>query len=229
MEKYKFTEEKMFHNGRVLKRIIRIEDNLVGGWIESEKNLSQSGKCFVYGDAKVYDNAEVYGDVIVCDSAIIYDNAEVCGNAEICGDVIVCGSATIYDNATIYGNATIYCNATIYGNAEVYDNAEVCGNAEVYDNAKVYGNAKVLGDVMVCGEDEIENGYIQVSYKDVQIYKNKSSRTVTALLTNDGWRFNVGCQKLITKEFFLYRIHNNDGGLYKNPHREFYLKILSLF
>ena len=82
---------------------------------------------------------------------------------------------------------------------------------------------------MVCGEDEIENGYIQVSYKDVQTYKNKSSRTVTALLTNDGWRFNVGCQKLITKEFFLYRIHNNDGGLYKNPHREFYLKILSLF
>lgn len=145
MEKYKFTEEKMFHNGRVLKRIIRIEDNLVGGWIESEKNLSQSGKCFVY------------------------------------------------------------------------------------DNAIIYGNAKVLGDAMVCGEDEIENGYIQVSYKDVQTYKNKSSRTVTALLTNDGWRFNVGCQKLISKEFFLYRIHNNDGGLYKNPHREFYLKILSLF
>ena len=157
MEKYKFTEEKMFYNGRVLKRIIRIEDNLVGGWIESEKNLSQSGKCFVYGNAKVY------------------------------------------------GNATIH------------------GNAEVYDNAKVLGNA------IVCGEDEIENGHIQVSYKDVQTYKNKSSRTVTALLTNDGWRFNVGCQKLITKEVFLYRIHNNDGGLYKNPHREFYLKILSLF
>ena len=41
MEKYKFTEEKMFHNGRVLKRIIRIEDNLVGGWIESEKTISK--------------------------------------------------------------------------------------------------------------------------------------------------------------------------------------------
>ena len=99
----------------------------------------------------------------------------------------------------------------------------------MYDNAKVYGNAKVLGNAIVCGEDEIENGHIQVSYKDVQTYKNKSSRAVTALLTNDGWRFNVGCQKLITKEVFLYRIHNNDGGLYKNPHREFYLKILSLF
>ena len=211
MEKYKFTEEKMFHNGRVLKRIIRIEDNLVGGWIESEKNLSQSGKCFVYGDAKVYGNAEVYD------------------NAEVCGDVMVCGNAIIYGNAEVYGNAIIYDNAIIYGNAEVYDNAEVYGDAKVYGNAEVYGDAKVYGDVMVCGEDEIENGYIQVSYKDVQTYKNKSSRTVTALLTNDGWRFNVGCQKLITKEVFLYRIHNNDGGLYKNPHREFYLKILSLF
>ena len=223
MEKYKFTEEKMFHNGRVLKRIIRIEDNLVGGWIESEKNLSQSGKCFVYDNAIIYGNAKVY------DNAEVYGNAEVYDNAEVCSDVMVCGSATIYGNAKVYDSATIYGNAKVYDNEEVWGNAEVCGDVIVYDNAIIYGNAKVLGDVMVCGEDEIENGYIQVSYKDVQTYKNKSSRTVTALLTNDGWRFNVGCQKLITKEFFLYRIHNNDGGLYKNPHREFYLNILSLF
>ena len=59
MEKYKFTEEKMFYNGRVLKRIIRIEDNLVGGWIESEKNLSQSGKCFVYDNAIIYGNEKI--------------------------------------------------------------------------------------------------------------------------------------------------------------------------
>ena len=211
MEKYKFTEEKMFYNGRVLKRIIRIEDNLVGGWIESEKNLSQSGKCFVYGNAKVYGNATIHGN------AEVYDNAKVLGNA------MICGNTKVYGNATIYGNAEVCGNAKVLGDAIIYD------NAIVYDNAKVYGNAKVLGNAIVCGEDEIENGHIQVSYKDVQTYKNKSSRTVTALLTNDGWRFNVGCQKLITKEVFLYRIHNNDGGLYKNPHREFYLKILSLF
>ena len=217
MEKYKFTEEKMFYNGRVLKRIIRIEDNLVGGWIESEKNLSQSGKCFVYDNAKVYDDAIIYGNTKV------YNNTKVYGNAKVYDDAI------IYDNAEVYGNAEVYDNAEVYGNAIIYSNAKVYGNTNVLGDTEVYGNAKVLGDVIVCGEDEIENGYIQVSYKDVQTYKNKSSRTVTALLTNDGWRFNVGCQKLITKEVFLYRIHNNDGGLYKNPHREFYLKILSLF
>ena len=224
MEKYKFTEEKMFYNGRVLKRIIRIEDNLVGGWIESEKNLSQSGKCFVYGNAKVYGNATIHGN------AEVYGNAEAYGNAIIYGsNVVVYGNAKVCDNAKVYGNAKVYDNVVICDNAKVYDNAEVYDNVVVCDNAKVYGNAEVLGDVIVCGEDEIENGHIQVSYKDVQTYKNKSSRTVTALLTNDGWRFNVGCQKLITKEVFLYSIHNNDGGLYKNPHREFYLKILSLF
>ena len=217
MEKYKFTEEKMFYNGRVLKRIIRIEDNLVGGWIESEKNLSQSGKCFVYDNAKVYDDAIIYGNTKV------YNNTKVYGNAKVYDDAI------IYDNAEVYGNAEVYDNAEVYGNAIIYSNAKVYGNTNVLGDTEVYGNAKVLGDVIVCGEDEIENGYIQVSYKDVQTHKNKSSRTVTALLTNDGWRFNVGCQKLITKEVFLYRIHNNDGGLYKNPHREFYLKILSLF
>lgn len=223
MEKYKFTEEKMFYNGRVLKRIIRIEDNLVGGWIESEKNLSQSGKCFVYGNAKVYGNATIHGN------AEVYGNSEVYGNAIIHSNAIIYGNAVIHSNAVIYGNAKVYSNAMIYGVAKVYGDAEVCGVAKVYGNAEVCGVAKVCGNAEVCDEDEIENGYIQISYKDVQTYKNKLSRTVTALLTNDGWRFNVGCQKLITKEVFLYRIHNNDGGLYKNPHREFYLKILSLF
>ena len=38
-----------------------IEKGEVGGYIASEKNLSQSGDAWVYGDAEVYGNAEVYG------------------------------------------------------------------------------------------------------------------------------------------------------------------------
>ena len=39
-----------------------IEKGEVGGYIASEKNLSQSGNAWVYGNARVYGNAEVYGD-----------------------------------------------------------------------------------------------------------------------------------------------------------------------
>ena len=98
---------------RTLYRIVALADfgNVTtgdqGGYIESEKNLSQS------------DNAWVYGN------AIVYGNARVCGNA------IVCDNARVYDKAIVYGNAEVYGNAIVYGNAEV------CGNARVYGNAEV--------------------------------------------------------------------------------------------
>ena len=37
----------------------------LGGYIEKEKNLSQKGNAWVYGDAQVYGDAWVYGDARV--------------------------------------------------------------------------------------------------------------------------------------------------------------------
>nr|DAI16965.1 MAG TPA: Putative transferase, nesg, ydcK, Structural Genomics.38A [Caudoviricetes sp.] len=48
----------------------------VGGYIASEKNLSQYGNAWVSGDARVYGNARVYGD------AEVYGNAWVSGDAD---------------------------------------------------------------------------------------------------------------------------------------------------
>ena len=81
--KYKLTAEAKMWCGHVLHRIEATEDfNCVkagelGGWIESEKNLSQGGNAWVYGDAMVYDNAEVCGNAMVCDNARVYGNARV--------------------------------------------------------------------------------------------------------------------------------------------------------
>ena len=95
-----------------------IEKGEVGGYITSEKNLSQSGNAWVYGNARVYGNAEVSGD------------AEVYGNAEVSGDAEVSGNARVSGNAWVYGNAEVSGNARVYGNAEVSGNARVSGNAD---------------------------------------------------------------------------------------------------
>ena len=55
--KYTFTGETKTVSGITLRRIKRISDGKVGGWIEHEKNLSQAP-----GDAWVFDNACVSGD-----------------------------------------------------------------------------------------------------------------------------------------------------------------------
>lgn len=49
----------------------------LGGYIEAEKNLSQTGNAWVYGDALVYGNALVSGDALVSGNARVYGNARV--------------------------------------------------------------------------------------------------------------------------------------------------------
>ena len=129
--KFKLTDETKEFCGKVLHRIVcvtafaSVAVGDTGGWVESEKNLSQSGDAWVSGDAKVYGNAKVSG------------NAKVYGNAEVSGDAKVYGNAEVSGNAEVYGNAWVYCNAKVSGNAKVYGNAKVSGNAEVYGNAEV--------------------------------------------------------------------------------------------
>ena len=106
-KKYEFTGETKKFSGRTLKRIKRISDGVIGGWIESEENLSHEGWCFIYDEAIVYGEAEVYGE------------ARVCGEAEV------------YDEARVYGEAIVYGKAIVYGEAEVCGKARVCGKAKV--------------------------------------------------------------------------------------------------
>ena len=59
-----------------------IEKGEVGGYIASEKNLSQSGDAWVYGNARVSGDALVYGDARVYGNARVYGDALVSGNAD---------------------------------------------------------------------------------------------------------------------------------------------------
>ena len=199
-KKYEFTDEVKVFNGRTLHRIKRIKDGLIGGWIESEENLSHKDSCFVYDNAMVYDDAKIFGN------AKVFGNARVFGDAGICGDVMVFDNAEIFDNSEIYGDVKIYGNAKVFGNAEVFGKARVFGNAEIYDGRIT--------------------GQISQPYKDIFQHQCKN-RGLTAILTEDNEiLYSIGCQDNITKEQFLDRIYNKNGGLKENPHRKEYLKLI---
>ena len=105
--KYKLTEETKEIYGRTLHRIVcvtafaSVSVGETGGWVESEKNLSQYGNAWVCGNAQVYDNAQV------CDNAQVYGNARVYGDAWVYGDAKVYGYARVYGNARVYGDAKV--------------------------------------------------------------------------------------------------------------------------
>jgi hypothetical protein len=107
VKKYELTSETKVFLGKTLYRIKalvqfgNVNAGDLGGWIEKEENLSQSGNAWVYGDARVSGNAWVYGD------ARVSGNAGVSGNARVSGDARVYGDAGVYGNARVYGNAEV--------------------------------------------------------------------------------------------------------------------------
>lgn len=169
MKKYELTLETLQFAGHTLHRIKALKDfgvfttGELGGWIESEENLSQADNAWVYGDAKAYANAKVYG------------------NAEIFGDAMVCDKVEIFDNAKVYGNAHVYRNAKIYNDASVSGNACVYDFAEIYNDVKVFGNADICDNAKVCNN------------ADYIVFKNfwSSGRYFTWTRSNNKW--SVGC------------------------------------
>ena len=232
------------HEGRTLYRIRALKDfgNVkagdIGGYIQSEENLSHEEDCWIYDDAKVFDNAVIYdnaiiaryahihGDATIRGDAIILDNAKITGHAEVYGDAIVRGNAEILDYAKVHGNALIFGSALVLNNAEIYGDAEVCGNTEVYGNAEVCGNAEVYGNANINKGTII--GEVSMPYKDIFQYQCEH-RLLTAILTkNDKILYTIGCQSNMTEEEFINRIHNHNGDLYSNPHRAEYLRLIKI-
>lgn len=133
MKKYELTSETLQYAGHTLHRIKALRDfgiintGELGGWIESEKNLSQVDNAWVYGDAMVYD------DAIVSDNARVYCNAKVYDNANVCGNAIIRDHVRVFGNVLVSDNADIFHHAIICGYVEVRGNAEI-RNAKVYDN-----------------------------------------------------------------------------------------------
>ena len=224
MKKYELTSEKKVIDGVELHRIKALDSfgNInkgdLGGWIESEKNLSQYenawvcdnasvfGNAMVGGNATVRGNASVFGNATVGGNATVRGNASVFGNAMVGGNATVRGNATVSENAwvgenaTVGGNATVRGDATISGDATVRGNATVGGYAIVGENATVSGNATVRGDATISGNATVGKT------ADFIVFKNwwSSGRYFTWTRSNNKWK--VGCfygsgEELIAKAY----------------------------
>ena len=184
---------------RALKDFGDVKAGDIGGYIESESNLSHDGDCWVYGNAKVtnetkiYGNAQIKGYVEISDKAEVYGNAKVLnwvkvsgeakiyGKAKVQDSVEISGKAEVFDNALIEKEAILYNKVKVYGNAkvtnkarlfnevQVYDKAEIY-DCKLYDNAKVFDNAKIFHDARVLDNAEVY-GNAKV-YNDARVLDN---------------------------------------------------------
>ena len=143
-KKYRLTDETIEFNGVKLYRIEALKDfgcvkkGDKGGFVQSEKNLSQLENCWIFDDSKAIGNSHVYQNAVLLSNSIICDNAFATGFSWIFGHSIVCEKATITHNARIYFNSFICGNSYVSGNAMLTESrvdgvSEVTGNAEIHD------------------------------------------------------------------------------------------------
>ena len=178
--KYELTKHTIEFEGKKLYRIRALETtryarkDQLGGYIESKRNLSQRGNCWVGGKAIVKDNARVYEDALVTTNAKVFEDAHVGdeafvgGKAKVFGHAFIDERAQILDNSEIYGNAYIHGYATIEGNAKAFGHADISGTSWVQHSSRVYGNAiisgvtlrqsaRIHGNAEIMGRFEIDN------------------------------------------------------------------------
>lgn len=154
-KKFELTDESIEWSGVTLRRIRalrdfgNVEQGELGGFVQSEANLSHYGESWVYSDAKVFDRArviengkvfykaEVNGKAIVSKNSRVDYKARVCGQAiltdfaSVEGKVFVCGRAIIKDHANVYGRAWIGGNAIVSRHSCVGGNVYVSHSSEI--------------------------------------------------------------------------------------------------
>lgn len=92
----------------------------LGGFVQSEENLSQEGQCWIAGNAVAAEEAYVYGNAILWDQACARGCAAISGQSRIGGNAIIEDYAIVtagyvHGNVHISGNAKLFANSVTGG------------------------------------------------------------------------------------------------------------------
>lgn len=128
IKKYELTDETIhdgkLHRIKALRSFGIVKAGDLGGFIESEDNLSHERDCWIFDnaivkdEAKVFDNAKICGNAIVRGNANIYNKAIVIAGiiegSTINGDAVICKDICLQNNAYI-SSTDDYINITMNG------------------------------------------------------------------------------------------------------------------
>lgn len=92
----------------------------LGGYVESEDNLSQEGSCWLFDKARVKDGGKVLDDAIVYDKCLVSKNSIIRGGSVVGGHCFITNQSVIIDsklegNVIVNGHSTVHSGAYLYG------------------------------------------------------------------------------------------------------------------
>lgn len=189
-KKYRLLEDMTCtYEGRTLYRIQALKDfkdvkkGNLGGWVESEYNLSQDGNCWLYDEsiacdyARIMENATIRHSSKISGNALIRDRAvitrSIVKDKTYIGNFAVVFNSIVEENAQIFDNAYVNEGSIISGYTKIREDAHICryvkmsdhteisGRAIVNENSKISGCVNIYGNAMVCENSNI-SGYIDI-------------------------------------------------------------------
>ena len=234
-------EGRILHRIRALKDFGFVKIGEIGGYVQTEDNLSQYNKCWIYDDAKCMDNARVCDNAKMFRDSKMYDNSKMFNNSRMYDNTKMFDNAKTYDNSTMFdkaemhNNSAMLDNSTMYDNSQMFNNTEMHNNTEMYDNSVMYDNAGMYDCSQMFGNSQMRD-YSKMCDESVMynnaILKNNDKlygkvnqpfkklfqyicerRLLTAILTEENEiLYSVGCQTGIAKEEFINKIFNYNCG-----------------
>ena len=255
--KYELTNISMEFGIKTLYRIRALKDfsdvkvGDLGGWVQSEDNLSQKGECWIYDEAKCMDNARMYDDSCMYGYSEMYDSSRMHGDSkmhnysEMHDYSIMYSYSKMYDNAEMHDNSKMYGNSIMYGNSMMFDYSEMFddsamygnstmngysimfGNSELYDDSEMHGRSRMYGDSILKDEEKLYGELISKVDKFIDI-SNPKGEMVTGVLKDGEVLFNVGNLSEINKEEFLDILYNGNEIIEESSSRKEYLKIINI-
>jgi len=119
-----------------------IKKGTSGGYVESEKNLDQNGKCWIDNFSSIIDSAYVTEDSIINTSTIqgnsLIKGTSLIKNSNICDNSIIDNS--IFEETTIKNNAYI-TKSRIF-------RSTILNDVEIYNDSYIYAS-KIIGSIWV--------------------------------------------------------------------------------
>lgn len=128
----------------------------LGGYIESERNLSQEGKCWVGGNSWVMNGGKVTENGLADEEALV-DYSVVSGDAIARGHSQLLSGSELTENAVAEENAFIE-RSKVSGHAIATGDVWIVDGSELTDNCVAGGSAKILHGSKLSGNKKIYSG-----------------------------------------------------------------------
>lgn len=120
----------------------KVPKGSLGGYVQSENNLSQEGECWIYDQAICCENA------VVEEKAGLFDGSIACGYARLKGNAVMYDRAMADEHCYIQ-SGEIKDDAQITGYALILEDQETKCSPLIFGCSRVYGT--IAGNYMIRG------------------------------------------------------------------------------